>query len=76
MNILKNKPISSHKSDSYKINLSDEEYHAFVKLKLAITSNPVLAAFRENVPTTVETDASYEGLGACLSQIHNGSNCI
>jgi len=73
---LKNKPISSKKSSNYKIQLSEDEYHAFVKLKSAITSNRVLAAFRQNVPTTVETDASHEGLGACLSQIHDGSTCI
>ncbi|KAL4126763.1 hypothetical protein QTP88_010972 [Uroleucon formosanum] len=75
-NMLKNKPVSSKKSSNYKIKLSDDEHHAFVKLKSAITSNPVLAAFRQNVPTTVETDASHEGLGACLSQIHDGSICI
>ncbi|CAI6354043.1 unnamed protein product [Macrosiphum euphorbiae] len=75
-NMLKNKPVSSKKSSNYKIQLSDDEHHAFVKLKSAITSNPVLAAFRQNVPTTVETDASHEGLGACLSQIHDGSICI
>jgi len=59
-NKLKNKPISTKKSSNYKIQLSEDEYHAFVKLKSAITSNPVLAAFRQNVPTTVETDASHE----------------
>ncbi|KAL4126739.1 hypothetical protein QTP88_010948 [Uroleucon formosanum] len=75
-NMLKNKPVSSKKSSNYKIQLSDDEHHAFVKLKSAITSSPVLAAFRQNVPTTVETDASHEGLGDCLSQIHDGSICI
>jgi hypothetical protein len=74
--MLKNKPISSNKSSNYKINLSDEEHQAFVKLKIAITSNPILEAFRQNVPISMETDASYEGLGVCLSQVHDGSTCI
>lgn len=75
-NILKNKSVSSNKSSNYKINLSDDEHQAFIKLKSALTSNPVLATFRQNAPTTVETDASYQGLGACLSQVHDGSTCI
>lgn len=73
---MKNKPVSSNKSSNYKINLADDEYQSFVKLKLEISSNPILAVFRQNAPTSVETDASYKGLGACLSQIHDGSTCI
>jgi len=45
-------------------------------LKLAITSNSVLEAFHQNVTTTIETNASHEGLGAFLSQIHDGFSCI
>ncbi|KAL4092047.1 hypothetical protein QTP88_026621 [Uroleucon formosanum] len=61
-NLLKNKPISRNKSSNYKIKSSDDEYHVLVKLKLAITSSPVLEAFRQNVTTKVETEASHEGL--------------
>jgi len=35
-----------------------------------------LAYFKQDALSTVETDASYEGTGACLSHIHDGETSI
>jgi len=48
---------------------SDECEHAFVKLKLKLTSAPVLCTPRYDKPFIIHTDASMEGVGAILSQV-------
>ncbi|KAL0554193.1 hypothetical protein IC582_008110 [Cucumis melo] len=47
---------------------NEEAETAFVKLKVAMTTIPVLALLDWNLPFTIETDASGSGLGAVLSQ--------
>lgn len=68
----KKKSNSDFKTKNYPISLNNEEHQAFVKLKTFLVSAPILAHFSPAAPTTVETDASYDGLGACLSQIQDG----
>ena len=46
--------------------------NAFTKLKFALTSSPVLGYPDFSIPFIVETDASYHGLGAVLSQRQSG----
>ena len=45
---------------------------AFKDLKLALTSAPILGFADFSSPFTLETDASYQGLGAVLSQLQDG----
>ena len=42
---------------------------AFEKLKVYLTSSPILAIFDRKLPINIYTDASGEGLGAILKQI-------
>lgn len=56
--------------------MNQDQQEAFVKLKSILTSPPLLDYFKQDALTTVETDASYEGIGACLSQIHDGETRI
>ena len=50
---------------------------SFEKLKLALTSAPILAYPNYNKPFLLETDASLKGLGAVLSQEDdNGKMCV
>ena len=50
---------------------------SFEKLKLALTSAPVLAYPNYSKPFLLETDASLKGLGAVLSQEDdNGKMCV
>lgn len=44
---------------------------AFTTLKLKLQQPPILAHFREHLPTLVYTDASGHGLGVVLSQVEN-----
>ena len=48
--------------------MSEEATETFEKLKLAITTIPVLALPDWSLPFIIETDASGIGLGAVLSQ--------
>jgi hypothetical protein len=52
--------------------LPGEAKEAFGKLREALASAPVTALPRPDLPYTLETDASTEGLGACLTQIQDG----
>ncbi|CAC5383461.1 unnamed protein product [Mytilus coruscus] len=45
---------------------------AFTKLKNALMSTPVLAYPNPQLPFILDTDASYVGIGAVLSQVQNG----
>jgi len=75
-NILKKSCTDLKKSRNQPVTLNQEQQEAFVKMKLILTSPPLLAYFRQDSLTTVETDASYEGIGACLSQIQDGETRI
>ncbi|GFU10473.1 hypothetical protein TNCV_12721 [Trichonephila clavipes] len=50
----------------------DDQQRTFGTLKTAITTAPIIAYFKQGLPTFLETDASYSGLGAVLSQDQNG----
>ncbi|KAF8783081.1 Retrovirus-related Pol polyprotein like [Argiope bruennichi] len=56
--------------------LTDDQQRTFESLKTAITTAPILAYFKQGLPTFVETDASYSGLGAVLSQEQNGKRRV
>lgn len=51
--------------------LNSEQSQSFIALKKALTTTPILANFQQDAPTIVETDTSYDGLGACFTQIQN-----
>ena len=54
-----------------------DQQESFNKLKLALTSAPVLAYQNYEKPFLLETDASLKGLGAVLSQEDDDGNmCI
>jgi len=54
--------------------LSDNEHQAFTELKLTITLNTILAAFRQNAPITVKTDASH--IGSMMLYLLNASRTL
>ncbi|XP_040356843.1 uncharacterized protein LOC121046550 [Ixodes scapularis] len=56
--------------------LDNTQQESFESLKMKITSPPVLSFFKQECQTYVETDASHEGLGACLSQDQNGKRRV
>lgn len=58
------------------VSLNTDQQAAFDALKIALTTPPLLAFFVQGAPTQVETDASYTGLGACLSQLQDGNRRI
>ena len=49
---------------------------AFETLKECLMSTPILAYPDENVDFILDTDASHQGIGAVLSQVHNGSERV
>ncbi|GFU28895.1 retrovirus-related Pol polyprotein from transposon opus, partial [Nephila pilipes] len=64
------------KTSNAAIALTDDQQRSFETLKTKITSSPILAYFKQGLPTFVETVASYSGLGAVLSQDQNGKRRV
>ncbi|GFR10146.1 retrovirus-related Pol polyprotein from transposon opus [Trichonephila clavata] len=64
------------KASNAVIILTDGQQRSFETLKTKITSSPILAYFKQGLPTFVETDASYSGLGAILSRDQNGKRRV
>ena len=54
--------------------MDSSHQESFDRLKLALTSAPVLAYLNYEKPFLLETDASLKGLGAVLSQEDNDGN--
>ncbi|CAB0002844.1 unnamed protein product [Nesidiocoris tenuis] len=55
---------------------SKEQDRAFNRLKSALTSAPVLARPNFELPFTLQTDASQNGIGAALTQVHDGEERV
>lgn len=73
----KKEDIESQRSQKKKrINLSVEQQKSFETLRNSLITAPVLANFQQEAETIVETDSSYQGLGACLVQIQNGERKV
>ncbi|GFS37672.1 RT_RNaseH_2 domain-containing protein, partial [Trichonephila inaurata madagascariensis] len=53
-----------------------DQQRTFESLKIAITTAPIISYFKQGLPTFVETDASYSGLDAVLSQEQNGKRHV
>ncbi|GFY34953.1 retrovirus-related Pol polyprotein from transposon 297 [Trichonephila clavipes] len=64
------------KTSNATIILTDDQQRTFETLKTAITTASILVYFKQGLPTFLETDASYSGLGAVLSQDRNEKCCI
>ncbi|GFV17210.1 retrovirus-related Pol polyprotein from transposon opus [Trichonephila clavipes] len=76
------KPLTSvlkgleRKTSNATIILTDDQQCTFETLNTEITTAPILAYFKQGLPTFLETDASYSGLGAVLSQDQNGKRLV
>ncbi|GFX82098.1 hypothetical protein TNCV_398281 [Trichonephila clavipes] len=76
------KPLTSvlkgleRKTSNATIILTDDQQRTFETLKTAITTAPIRAYFKQGLTTFLETDASYSGLGAVLSQDQNGKRLV
>uniref|UniRef100_T1IKN7 Reverse transcriptase/retrotransposon-derived protein RNase H-like domain-containing protein n=1 Tax=Strigamia maritima TaxID=126957 RepID=T1IKN7_STRMM len=75
-NKLDNSAEVRHSKSPKPVVLNAEQQAAFQELKVLITSPPILAYFKQRAPTFVETDASYERFGACLTQDHDGNKRV
>ncbi|CAF1400609.1 unnamed protein product, partial [Adineta ricciae] len=62
------------KGQKTKINLSQEETEAFIRLKEFLTTDLVLRLPNNRYPFIVQTDASDEGIGAVLLQVYPEGN--
>jgi len=64
----KAKPLTQLTSEKKPFHFGTEERHAFTTLKHALTTTPTLTTPMPNKPMILDVDASYEGIGAILSQ--------
>ena len=61
-------PIRELSKDKVPFNWGPEHHAAFKQIKKEIVSAPILAYYNPKKETTLQTDASIKGLGACLLQ--------
>lgn len=69
-------PITDLLKKSKKFKWTDAAEHALDELKSVLTSSPVLANPRYDLPFIIETDASQLAVGAALLQVHPEGNRI
>lgn len=62
------RPLSQLLRSGVKFSISNEEQHAFEKLKGLLSQEPVLKLYRIGATTELHTDACKQGLGAILLQ--------
>jgi len=62
------RPLNKLTSDKTPFQFGIEEKKSFNELKAALSNAPILSTPIENAPLILDVDASYEGLGAVLSQ--------
>ncbi|UYV72359.1 hypothetical protein LAZ67_9002777 [Cordylochernes scorpioides] len=62
------RPLNALLSKGTKFEWNTAQEEAFRKLKIALTSKPVLGHFDDDAPTELHTDASGYGIGAVLAQ--------
>ena len=70
------RPLHQLTEQNRKFAWTDESEAAFVNLKKALTSPPVLAYPRREGRFVLDTDASDSGIGAVLSQMQDGKECV
>ena len=63
-------PLQTLSKKDVVFNLQKPQLDAIEKLKILITSAPILKIFDPNLPTRLKIDASSEGVGALLEQNH------
>ena len=61
-------PVRELCKEKVPFNRGPEHESAFHLIKKEIVAAPILAYYNPNKPMTLQTDASYKGLGACLLQ--------
>ncbi|GFY48162.1 retrovirus-related Pol polyprotein from transposon opus [Trichonephila inaurata madagascariensis] len=64
------------KTSNAPIVLTDDQQLTFKSLKTAITTASIILYFKQGLSTFVETNTSYSGLGAVLSQKQNGKRRV
>jgi len=67
---------NSKKSQNITMKWNEAHENAFIQLKSALTSTPVLAYPDDNSKFILDTDASNTGIGAVLSQLQNGEEKV
>lgn len=65
-------PLYNLLRDNVKFEWTDLCQKSFEKLKLALTSSPIMAHYRDDGDLVLYTDASYDGIGAILAQKQDG----
>ena len=69
-------PLTNLTKDEVKFEWTAECQEAFESLKVKLTTAPILGYPNYDIPFILETDASLKGLGAGLSQKHEGLNYV
>ena len=65
------KPIQELAKNKIPFNCGQEHKSAFIQMKQEIISTPILAYYNPKKQIVLQTDASINGLGACLLQEEN-----
>ena len=69
-------PLTNLTKDEVKFHWTAECQEAFESLKVKLTTAPILGYPNYDIPFILETDSSLKGLGAVLSQKHEGLNYV
>ena len=70
------KPLYRLTEKKTKFDWTDDCQKSFLNLKQALSTPPILASARTDLPSILDTDASDHGIGAVLSQIQQGTERV